>query len=138
MQRQRRDDRRIAMPAMPKKLPCRLEAGLEKPAQREDEQDACDQIKGTRRDWGSCRVLFLLLVHREHALRDKEAAEDVHRREVEREEAEQARPDRAAVEFAEFDADREHAPTTITDEIALVTEHPAAYAAPASPARRRK
>ena len=43
---------------------------------------------------------LFLLVHREHALRDQEAAEDIHRRENEREEAEDARPDRAG--FARF------------------------------------
>src|SRR4051812_22883761 len=50
--------------------------------------------------------LLFLLVHREHALRDQEAAKDVHRGEDEREEAEQARPDRAGVVAQELDTHR--------------------------------
>src|SRR3954464_14923469 len=45
---------------------------------------------------GACRSLRLLLVHRQHALGDKEAAEDVHAGEDQRDEAEAARPAAAA------------------------------------------
>src|ERR1700674_5774991 len=42
--------------------------------------------------------LLFLLVHREHALRHQKAAENIHRREDQRDEAEAARPDPAAAD----------------------------------------
>src|SRR6185436_20630788 len=45
---------------------------------------------------GARRSLRLLLVHRQHALGDKEAAENVHAGEDQRDEAEAARPATAA------------------------------------------
>ena len=59
-------------------------------AQGEDEQDAGDEIE----EGGEIGVhgsSALLLVHREHALGDEEAAEDVHRGEDQRDEADDAR-----------------------------------------------
>src|SRR5262249_21328880 len=50
---------------------------------------------------------LLLLVHGQHALRDQKAAEDVHRGECERDEAEPARPQRAVVTGHELDANGE-------------------------------
>src|SRR5882757_3825419 len=61
----------------------------------------CDQTS-TRRSLG------LLLVHRQHALGDKEAAEDVHAGKDQRDEAEAARPAAAGRNHA--DADREQRP----------------------------
>ena len=66
-------------------------------------------------------LLTSSLVHAEHALGDEEAAEDVDRGEDQREEAEASRrqPDarcRAPAPTASS------APTTITEEIALVTD----------------
>src|SRR6195952_3231152 len=54
---------------------------------------------------GACHSLGLLLVHRQHALGDKEAAENIHAGEDQRDEAEAARPARARRDHA--DADRE-------------------------------
>ncbi len=76
-----------------------------------------------RRDWRGHRRSALLLVHGQHPLGDEEAAEDVDRRENEREEAEDLGPDRAVAQRGRrLDADREQAPTTMTEEIALVTD----------------
>src|SRR3954447_11476829 len=61
---------------------------------------------------GACRSLGLLLVHRQHALGDKEAAEDIHAGKDERDEAKAARPTRAARDHADPDrqqrADHDH------------------------------
>ena len=51
--------------------------------QRQDEQHAGDEIERARRYrlvHARCSLLLFLLVHREHALGDQEAAEDVHAR----------------------------------------------------------
>ena len=87
-----------------------LPAGLRarQPAQRQDEQDAGDEIEQRGEIRRSLRVsLLFLLVHRQHALGDQEAAEDVHRGEDQRDEAERARPERAIVIGDQRDADRE-------------------------------
>src|ERR1019366_3506424 len=55
--------------------------------------------------WSSS--LLFLLVHRQHALGDQEAAEDVDRGEHQRHEAESARPQRAVVVAGKRDADRQ-------------------------------
>src|SRR3954469_9331515 len=83
----------IAMPAMPKKLPCREEAGLDSP--RSDRMNSTPATRyssaarlafiGNAPLWPS---LLLPLVHREHALGDQEAAEDVYAGEHQRDEAE--------------------------------------------------
>src|SRR3954468_5999036 len=61
---------------------------------------------------GACRSLGLLLVHRQHALGDKEAAEDIHAGKDQRNEAETARPARAARDHGNADgkqrADHDH------------------------------
>src|SRR5882724_2698812 len=105
------------MPIMPKKLPWRDEAGLDSPR-----SDRMNRIPATRyrtadrlafisgphfpsSPRGARRSLYLLLVHRQHALGDKEAAEDIHAGEGQRDEAEAPRPARAARDHA--DADRE-------------------------------
>ena len=65
----------------------------------------------------------LLAVHGEHALGHQEAAEDVDRREDEADEAERPRPDRPLAEAgATLTPTASSAPTTITEEIALVTD----------------
>src|SRR6185369_11661524 len=98
----------IAMPIMPKKLPWREEAGLDSPrsdrmnstpATRYNSAERLAFISGPHlpsTPRGACRSLGLLLVHRQHALGDKEAAEDVHTGEDQRDEAEAARPTAAA------------------------------------------
>ena len=60
--------------------------------------------------------------HAEHALRHQKAAEDVDRRECERDEPERARPDRPGIAAASATPTASSAPTTITDEMALVTD----------------
>src|SRR4029077_21130660 len=107
----------ITMPIMPKKLPCRDEAGLDSPR-----SDRMNNTPATRYNTaarlafisgpplsssprGARRSLGLLLVHRQHALGDKEAAEDIHAGEDQRDEAEAPRPARTAGDHA--DADRE-------------------------------
>src|SRR3954471_6591199 len=80
----------IPMPIMPKKLPWRDEAGLDSP--RSDRMNntpatryriaarlafiSGPHLPSTQR--GARRSLYLLLVHRQHALGDKKAAEDIH------------------------------------------------------------
>src|SRR5437667_12284203 len=107
----------IAMPIMPKKLPWRELAGLDSPrsermnstpATRYSSADRLAFISGphlpsTRR--GVCHSLGLLLVHRQHALGDEEAAEDIHAGEDQRDEAKTPRPPGSARDHA--DADRE-------------------------------
>src|SRR3954449_10412822 len=100
----------IAMPAMPKKLPCREEAGLDSP--RSDRMNSTPATRyssaarlafiGDAPWWPS---LLLFLVHREHALGDQEAAEDIDAGEYQRDEAETARP--AGPAAGQRHADRE-------------------------------
>src|SRR6478735_12470555 len=94
----------IAMPTMPKILPWRDVAGLDSP--RSDRMNSTPatryriaarlafisgpHLPSTRR--GACHSLGFLLVHRQHALGDEEAAEDIHAGEDQRDEAETARP----------------------------------------------
>ena len=59
-------------------------------AQRQDEQDAGDEIEEGS-EVGVQRSLLLLLVHGQHALGDEEAAEDVDRDQHQRDEAEAGR-----------------------------------------------
>src|SRR6202171_876648 len=94
----------IAMPIMPKKLPCRDDAGLDSP--RNDRMNSTPAttyrtaarlafISGpplSSSPRGARRSLHLLLVHRQHALGDKEAGEDIHTGEGQRDEAEAPRP----------------------------------------------
>src|ERR1700710_25982 len=94
----------IAIPIMPKKLPWRDEAGLDSPrsdrmnripATRYRTADKMGVISGPHfpsSPRGARRSLYLLLVHRQHALGDKEAAEDIHASEDQRDEAEAPRP----------------------------------------------
>src|SRR5436305_6992583 len=97
------------MPIMPKKLPCREEAGLDRPR-----SDRMNSTPATRYSTAArlafigkaplypssetrpCRSLNFLLVHREHALRDQEAAENIHAGKDQRDEAEPPRPAGAA------------------------------------------
>src|SRR6476659_9127571 len=107
----------IAMPIMPNRLPWRDVAGLDRP--RSDRMNSTPAtryriaarlafISGPHLPLsprGARRSLHLLLVHRQHALGDKEAAENVHTGEDQRDEAEAPRPARTAGDHA--DADRE-------------------------------
>ena len=112
----------MPMPIMPKRLPCRLVSGMRQAAQRQDEEDAGDEIeKCARLALMIMAPQPLLLVHRQHALGDQEAAEDVDRGEDQRDEAEDARPERPGAP-ARGTPTASSAPTTITDEIALVTD----------------
>src|ERR1700730_13305134 len=98
----------IPMPIMPKKLPWRDEAGLDSPrserrnsipATRYRTADRLAFISGPHfpsSPRGARRSLYLLLVHRQHALGDKEAAEDIHAGKDQGNEAEAASPARAA------------------------------------------
>src|SRR5712675_3543240 len=105
------------MPIMPKKLPWRDVAGLDSPrsdrmnstpATRYNTAERLAFISGPQfasSPRGACRSLGFLLVHPEHALGDKEAAENVHAGKGQRDEAEAARPTAAGGSHA--DADRE-------------------------------
>src|SRR5882757_3836559 len=107
----------IAMPVMPKKLPWRDEAGLDKPRSDRMNSTPATRYRTAARlafisgpplsssPRGARRSLSFLLVHRQHALGDKEAAEDIHAGKDQRDEAETARPPRSARDHA--DADRE-------------------------------
>src|ERR1700730_3323718 len=107
----------IAMPIMPKKLPCRDEAGLDSPRSDRMNSTPATRYRTAARlafisgpplsssPRGARRSLGFLLVHREHALGDQEAAKDVHAGKHQRDEAEPARPAAAARDHA--DADRE-------------------------------
>src|ERR1700732_4671451 len=114
----------IAMPIMPKKLPRRDVAGLDSPR-----SDRMNSTPATRYNTaarlafisgpplsssprGARRPLGFLLVHREHALGDQEAAKDVHAGKHQRDEAEPARPAAAARDHADANrkqrADHDH------------------------------
>src|SRR5258708_31516641 len=79
----------IPMPIMPKKLPCRDDAGLDKPRSDKMNRTPATRYKTAARlafisrpplsstPRGARRSLDLLLVHREHALGDQEAAEHI-------------------------------------------------------------
>src|SRR5260370_24613632 len=107
----------IAMPAMQRKLPRRDDAGLDSPRSAKMNRPPATRYKTADRlafiqrrplsspPRGARRSPGFLLVHREHALGDQEATEDVHTRESQRDEAETARPDPAAADHC--DADRE-------------------------------
>ena len=99
------------------------------PAQRQDEQHARDEIE-QRDEIGlmvtlcaasALRLLFLL-VHAEHALGDEEAAENVHRRHDQRHETERLRQLGPARRRPAPTPTASSAPTTITEEMALVTD----------------
>src|SRR6476660_9822006 len=107
----------IAMPTMPNRLPWRDDAGLDKPRSDRMNRTPATRYKTAARlafisgpplpssPRGARRSLYLLLVHCQHALGDKEAAEDIHAGEDQRDEAEAPRPARTAGDHA--DADRE-------------------------------
>src|ERR1700721_4135198 len=96
----------MPMPIMPKKLPCRDDAGLDRPrsdrmnstpATRYNTAERLALISGppfARSARVDCRSFRFLLVHREHALGDQEAAENIHARKDQRDETEAARPAR--------------------------------------------
>src|SRR3569623_842858 len=88
----------IAMPIMPNRLPCRLVAGLERPRSERMKRTPATRYRNPAR-FGLMWSSPLLLVHRQHALGDKEAAEDILRGQDQREETEQPRPNRAAVDL---------------------------------------
>src|SRR5581483_6383701 len=101
------------MPIMPKKLPWRDVAGLDSPRSDRMKSTPATRYRTAARLAfierpllsSSRRSLDLLLVHPDHALGNKEAAEDIHAGEDQRDEAEAARPTRSARDHA--DADRE-------------------------------
>jgi hypothetical protein len=91
---------------------------MRQPAKGQNEQDARYQVQECSEVLchASSASLFFLLVHGEHALRDEEAAEDVHAGKHQGDE--EPNPDASP----EADtATASSAPTTITEEIALVT-----------------
>src|SRR4051794_13306132 len=115
----------MPMPIMPKKLPWRDDAGLERPRSDRMNRTPATRYSSAARlafigkaPWypssenRPCRSLNFLLVHREHALGDKEATENVHRRKNQRDEAETARPDSTAADHCNPDreqrADHDH------------------------------
>src|SRR5882757_166097 len=114
----------IAMPIMPKKLPWRDDAGLDRPRSDRMNSTPATRYRTAARlafisgpplsssPRGARRSLCLLLVHRQHALGDKEAAEDIHAGEDQRDEAEAAGPARAVRDHADPDreqrADHDH------------------------------
>src|ERR1019366_486605 len=96
----------IAMPAMPRKLPWRLDAGLDSPrSDRMNRTPATRYRTAARLAFIGLPLLLFLLVHRQHALRHQKAAENIHGCENQRDEAEAARPDSTAADHC--DADRE-------------------------------
>src|ERR1700738_4032170 len=107
----------MPMPIMPKKLPWRDDAGLDRPRSDKMNRTPATRYRTAARlafIWkpplsssprGARRLPDLLLVHREHALGDQEAAEDIHAGKYQRDEAETARPGPAAADHR--DADRE-------------------------------
>src|SRR3954454_1113368 len=114
----------IAMPIMPKKLPWRDDAGLDSPRNDIMNRTPATRYKTAARlafisrpplsssPRGARRSLGFLLVHRQHALGNEEAAEDIHTRENQRDEAEAARPGPAAADHGNADreqrADHDH------------------------------
>ena len=109
------------------------------PAQRQDEQDAGDEIEqgcdiGVH---GARASLLFLLVHRQHALGDQEAAEDVDRGEHQRDEAERARPDAALVVGRRARRRPRAARRPRSPRRSRWSPTSAACAAPASPTRPR-
>src|SRR5882762_10898992 len=83
----------IAMPAMPRKLPRRLDAGLDSPrSDRMNRTPATRYRTAARLAFIGLPLLLFLLVHRQHALRYQKAAENIPRRKDQRDKAEAARP----------------------------------------------
>src|SRR6201747_1280924 len=107
----------MPMPIMPKKLPWRDEAGLDSPRSDRMNRTPATRYRTAARlafIWrsplsssprGARRLPDLLLVHREHALGDQEASEDVHGGKDQREKPEAPPPGPAAADHR--DADRE-------------------------------
>ena len=91
-------------------------------AQRQDEQDAGDEIEERRRRWRSSGAQPFFLYIASMRCGDEEAAEDVDAGEDQRDEAEDARPRRPVAEPVSGTPTASSAPTTITEEIALVTD----------------
>src|SRR5436190_12269 len=114
----------IAMPTMPNRLPCRDVAGLESPRSDRMNSTPATRYRIAARlafisasplsppSRGARRSLHLLLVHRQHALGDKESAENVHAGKDQRDEAKTARPARAGRNHGNADrkqrADHDH------------------------------
>src|SRR3954451_10791714 len=104
------------MPTMPNRLPWRDDAGLDKPRSDRMNKTPATRYRIAARlafisgphlplsPRGARRSFGLLLVHRQHALSDKEAAEDIHAGKNQGDKAKTARPARAAGDHA--DADR--------------------------------
>src|ERR1700757_5255261 len=118
------------MPAMPSRLPRRLEAGLDRPRSDKMNRTPATRYKTADRlafisdphysvTRGECRLVALLLVHPEHALGDQEAAEDVHAGKDQRDEAETAGPAAAAGDQPHADreqrADHDHRGNRVGD-----------------------
>src|SRR5882757_2707012 len=87
----------ITMPAMPSMLPRRLDSGLESPRSAMMKRTPAIRYRRAEMLAFMARCSFLLLVHREHALGDQEAAEDVDRGEHQRDEAQRPGPDQPVV-----------------------------------------
>src|ERR1700675_4468980 len=69
----------IPMPAMPRKLPRRDEAGLDNPrSDRMNRTPATRYRTAARLAFIGLPLLLFLLVHRQHALRHQKAAENIH------------------------------------------------------------
>src|SRR5260221_2765354 len=97
----------IAMPMMPNMLPRRLDSGFESPRSAMMNRTPATKYRRAAMLAFMARGSFLLLVHRQHALGDQEAAEDVDGSEHQRNEAERAGPDRPVVVRGQGYADRE-------------------------------
>src|SRR5260370_2873776 len=120
----------IAMPAMPRKLPRRLDAGLDSPRSAKMNRPPATRYKTADRlafiqrpplsspPRGARRSPGFFLVHRAHALGDQEATEDVHTRESQRDEAETPRPDPAAADHCDADRDQRADPDHPGDRVA--------------------
>src|SRR5258708_2602259 len=103
----------MAMPVMPRKLPWRLVAGLESPrSDRINRTPATRYRIAARLAFIGLPLLLSLLVHPQHALGHQKAAENIHRGEDQRDEAEAARPGAAAADHGDPDreqrADHDH------------------------------
>src|SRR4051794_24987622 len=88
----------ITIPMMPNMLPRRLDSGLDSPRSARMNRTPATRYRRAADSAFIVRAsLFLLLVHRQHALGDQEAAEDVDGGEHQRDEAQRPRPDPALV-----------------------------------------
>ena len=111
----------IAMPIMPSRCSATAAVRARQSTQRQDEADAGNQVgdQDPAGEWPRCShaiAALLLLVHGEHSMGDREAAEDIHAGQCYADEAEPFRRRRLPAAAAAISA-----PTTITDDMALVT-----------------